>query len=64
MKGKKWFMAVPAEEEDTERAVCLSGWGDLSVSASCCDPAPPLWYLSIISLSVCRFVSLSLCLSP
>lgn len=55
MKGKKLFMAAE-EEEDTERAALLSGRGDLSVSASCCEPAPPLWALSIICC-------LTLCLS-
>lgn len=67
MKGKRLFMVE--EEEDTERAVFLSGRGDLSVSASCCDPAPPLWALSIIRwlavcLFVCLFLSIFLCLCP
>lgn len=52
MKGKRLFMAT--EEEDTERTALLSGRGDLSVSASCCDPAPPLCALSIICcLALC-----------
>lgn len=44
MKGERPFMAAE-EEEDTERAALLSGRGDVSVSASCCDPRA----LSIIS---------------
>lgn len=56
MKGKRLFMAT--EEEDTERTALLSGRGDPSVSASCCDPAPPLCALSIIC---CLALCISLC---
>lgn len=58
MKGKRLFMAAG---EDTERAVLLSGRLDLSVSASCCDPAPPLWALSIICCPDRLSVRISLC---
>lgn len=55
MKAEGLFMAAAAEE-GRERAdrhyqaavICLS------VSGSCCDPAPPLWSLSTICcLSLC-----------